>query len=228
MAWVRFPDGSRRKVERVDREDAQADLDDLLEQRARAQTPARRRQQLAPFDEVISTWMSAGCPTPAPTKGRRHARTKCENTLNKVRSLLDCHVRPEIGALRVERTSVERVEGLFQQMDDAGYARSTIHETWSYLNDACLYAIRNDRIQHSPVEHVVLPAGRPAKVRKSFTEKQVKRMLEEGIPQDPRPALWLTGLMCALRPGELAGLRWIYLDIDSGNDSLIWPRWGWE
>jgi hypothetical protein len=31
MAWVRFPDGTRRKVERQDRDDAQRDLDVLLD-----------------------------------------------------------------------------------------------------------------------------------------------------------------------------------------------------
>jgi integrase len=220
MAWVRFPDGSRRKVERVDRSDAEADLDKLLELRAKAETPARRPQRLLTFNEVIDAWMSAGCPTPAPTKGRRHARTKCENTLHKARSLLDCHVRPMIGTLRVERTPVEGVEDLFQKMDEAGYATSTIHETWSYLNDACLYAVRNKKIEQNPAEQAVLPAARPVKVRKSFTVEQAKQMLLEGIPQDPRPALWLTGLMCGLRPGELAGLRWIYLDIDSDQPSL--------
>jgi hypothetical protein len=30
MAWVRFPDGSRRKVERYERADAEADLQELL------------------------------------------------------------------------------------------------------------------------------------------------------------------------------------------------------
>jgi hypothetical protein len=30
MAWVRFPDGSRRKVERVDKKAAQKDLNELL------------------------------------------------------------------------------------------------------------------------------------------------------------------------------------------------------
>ncbi len=34
MAWVRFPDGSRRKVERVERRDAVADLNELLAQRS--------------------------------------------------------------------------------------------------------------------------------------------------------------------------------------------------
>ena len=32
--------------------------------------------------------------------------------------------------------------------------------------------------------------------------------------------MWLTGLMCGLRPGELAGLRWPFVDRDSDNPSL--------
>lgn len=32
--------------------------------------------------------------------------------------------------------------------------------------------------------------------------------------------MWLTGLMCGLRPGELAGLRWPFVDIDSDESNL--------
>jgi integrase len=32
--------------------------------------------------------------------------------------------------------------------------------------------------------------------------------------------MWLTGLMCGLRPGELAGLRWPYVDLDSDEPSI--------
>jgi len=32
--------------------------------------------------------------------------------------------------------------------------------------------------------------------------------------------MWLTGLMCGLRPGELAGLRWCYVDLDSHEPSI--------
>ncbi len=40
MAWVRFPDGSRRKVERVTKADAQRDLDELVALRAQSLDPA--------------------------------------------------------------------------------------------------------------------------------------------------------------------------------------------
>jgi hypothetical protein len=51
-------------------------------------------------------------------------------------------VQPEIGDLRVERTAVDRVEAVFQKMDHADHATSTIDHTWSYLNQACEYGMR--------------------------------------------------------------------------------------
>ncbi|MCP3883009.1 MAG: hypothetical protein GY701_32115, partial [Sulfitobacter sp.] len=47
LAWVRFPDGSRRKVERVDKADAQPGLDALLTLRAQAEDPEPPRRRMA-------------------------------------------------------------------------------------------------------------------------------------------------------------------------------------
>lgn len=59
MAWVRFPDGSRRKVERVEKADAQADLDELITLRAQAAAPDPARNRQATFAEVTGQWSSA-------------------------------------------------------------------------------------------------------------------------------------------------------------------------
>src|SRR5438270_6344303 len=105
MAWVRFPDGSRRKVERVSKKDAQADLSALLAARAAGDDVASRRERLASFDDVIDAWLAAGCPSTGVAGRTRHAKTKSPNTISNARSLLDAHVRPSIGKLRVERTA---------------------------------------------------------------------------------------------------------------------------
>ena len=46
MAWVRFPDGLRRKVERVEKADAEADLNEFLALRAAGGDPLPRRERL--------------------------------------------------------------------------------------------------------------------------------------------------------------------------------------
>ena len=219
MAWVRFPDGSRRKVERVDKADAQADLDALITLRVQAQSPDAPRNRLASFAEVIEAWFADGCPNVAPSRTARHARTKSPNTIVNARQLLGASVIPAIGSLKVDRTTTRRLEGLFASMVDS-YATSTIDRNWNYLNQALQHGQRNRTIKTNPAADVLLPERRPSKPRKSFTLEQAQALLTKAIPADPRPAMWLTGLMCGLRPGELAGLRWPYVDIDSDTPTL--------
>lgn len=221
MAWVTFPDGSRKKVERVEKNDADEDLKVLLALRAAETSVGSRRQRLAVFDEVIDAWLADGAPRAPMGKRSRRAKRKSENTISKIRSLLDNHVRPEIGELRVDRTALERVEAVFQKMDDAGYATSTIDHTWSYVSQACAYGLRKGLHETNPAADVLLPEARPAKQRKSFSVEQVKNLLLVAIPEDPRPARWVTGLMCGLRPGEITGLRWVYVDIDCEEPYLL-------
>lgn len=220
MAWVRFPDGSRRKVERVEKADAKRDLDELLAVRAQSIDPGLRRTKLATFGEVIEAWFGAGCPNVAPTSKSRHARVKSPNTIANARQLLGTSVLPVIGKLWVDRTATERLERIFNDMAERGYATSTIDRNWNYLNQACQQALRERRIRANPAANVLLPAIRPSKQRKSFTIEQAQHLLLEAIPADSRPAMWLTGLMCGLRPGELAGLRWCYVDLDSDEPSI--------
>lgn len=220
MAWVRYPDGSRRKVERVSKTDAQADLNKLLAERAGQGEPSPRRERLLSFNEAIDDWLEAGCPSSSAGSHTRHAKTKSPNTLATARSLLDTHVRPAIGTLWLERTTARRVERIFNAMADADYATSTIDRVWVYLNQACEYAVRQGRVRSSPVADVLLPERRPGRERKALNIEQARSLIVVGIPADATPAMWLTGLMCGLRPGELAGLRWAFVDLDSEQPTL--------
>ena len=168
MAWVRFPDGSRRKVERVEKAAAQRDLDELLASRAAGEDPGPRRARLASFGDVIDAWLDAGCPTVSPTKKTRHARAKSPNTIDNATCLARLHLRPALGKLWVDRTSTARLEQVFAAMAGAGYATSTIDRTWGYLNQACCYAVRQRLVKTNPASDVLLPAARPACARRAL------------------------------------------------------------
>ena len=155
-----------------------------------------------------------------PSARTRHIRIKSPKTISNARQLLGTSVRPVIGHVWVDRTSTARLEDLFADMAVRNYATSTVDRTWSYLNQACQFALRQRMIKTNPAAEVLLPAARPAKPRKSFSVEQAQRLLVDAIPADPRPAMWLTGLMCGLRPGELAGLRWPFVDIDSDAPNI--------
>src|SRR5256886_1223022 len=192
MAWVRFPDGARRKVERVDKAAAQRDLDQLLSLRAQALEPPPRRERAASFAQVIDTWLAAGCPIASPTKTSRHAREKSRTTIANARYLLEGQVGPTIGGLGVDGTAPARLEELFAAMAREGYSTSTVDRTWLYLNQACSWAMRQRQIRTNPAADVLLPVARPAKTRKSLTIKQAQALLVDAIPGSTRPAMWLT------------------------------------
>lgn len=147
-------------------------------------------------------------------------REKSPNTIANARNLAASHLRPAVGKLWVDRTTTARLEAVFAAMAKQGYATSTIDRTWGYLNQACQYGVRQRLVKLNPAADVLLPAARPAKARRSLTIEQCGRLLLSAIPADRRPAMWLTALMCGLRPGELAGLRWPYVDIDSNEPSI--------
>ncbi len=136
MAWVHFPDGSRRKVEHIVKAEAQADLDVLLNLRARGQGPTPVGVKGTTFAEVIQAWFDDDCPNVAPTRKSRHARPKSPNTIANARQLLGTSVIPAIGKLRVDQTTTQRLEELFQSMAARGYATSTIDRDWNYLDQA--------------------------------------------------------------------------------------------
>ncbi len=209
-----------RKVERVSKRDAQKDLDDLIALRATGATVEPRHERLATFEQVIDGWLDAGCPSVSSTSRTRHAREKSPSTIANARTLLDVHVRATIGGLRVDRTTTTRLEQLFQKMAASGLSTSTVDRTWLYVNHTCQHAVRQRLTKTNPAATVLLPVARPAKPRKSLTIVQAQALLTRGIPASSTPAMWITGLMCGLRPGELAGLRWPFVDIDSAEPSI--------
>ncbi|HET8930210.1 MAG TPA: hypothetical protein VFN21_06085 [Acidimicrobiales bacterium] len=220
MAWVRFPDGTRRKVERISKHDALTDLDQLLALCDDGLAAAPSRTRLATFDEILDAWFEAGCPNVSPTRKSRHARDKSPNTIASARQVLDTHVRPVIGRRRVDRTGVEELEAVFQRMADRGRATSTVTHAWNYLNQACQHALRARTIARNVAPDVLLPKVAPSKKRKSLTREQAEKMVFEVIPESTRPAMWLTGLMSGLRPGELAVLRWPFVELESVPPTL--------
>ena len=70
MAWVRFPDGARRKVERIEKADAQPDLDELLALRAQSLEPGPRHTRKVTFNQVIDAWFADGWPNVAQARSR--------------------------------------------------------------------------------------------------------------------------------------------------------------
>lgn len=238
-AWissVRFPNGSRKPVKRVNKEDAQADLDRLLVLRASGGTAPQKDAHLITFDEAFDAWIVAGCPAAGITvDGKKRSRRKQKRSLGTQRQaigLLRTHVRPTLGKLKIDRTLDSTVEECFDAMEtrirgNAGknataadtLAYDTIYHTWNHAANAIEFTKKRHRNKTNPVLDVQLPTARDPKERRSFQLDTLETIIR-AILLSSRAAMWLTGLMCGLRPGELSGLRWNWLDLDGATPTL--------
>jgi integrase len=243
QAWtckVTFPDGHRERVCRKDKVDAQRDLDEKLARRASQTADVRHDDpKLTTFDQVVEAWIEAGCPRVSVASGggrvRRHHTTRGETTIDQISDYLrgsvtrpadrkkcwhqypnTARTKAAIGSLWVDRTTTERVERVFAAMDEDGLATSTIHKTWQHLNDALAWSQKRRLTKSNPVADAMLPAQKPGRDVRSLTT-ETARVLFDHLPlENERLApLWLTALMVGCRPGEILGIRWPWLDLES-------------
>lgn len=238
LGFVRFPNGRRRKAQDVDPDKAQAKLDELITLRNRELDP-ERRDHGATFDDVITAWLNAGCPNaPGPPlpghQRKKHASVKIDTTVAKTVDRMRVHVVPRrdldtpkqtkarrrepnqyaVTHLAIDRTQPKRIAQIFDQMDTEGLATDYIDKTWGDLNAALQWGIYTQRNRTNPAAEILLPAKRPAKVTRNLQMDEAIALFAV-IPLVELAAMWLTALMLGLRPGEVLGLRWCYLDLDS-------------
>lgn len=217
MAFVRFPDGSRCKIERVDRAMAESELSAALVRRSEVGT-VDVRSKVVTFAVVAEAWLEAGAPALGPKV--RHVRPKGPKTVKQARIAMTTHVLPAIGQLHVDRTSTATIEAIFETMDARGLSRAWVNKVWQHLNSAIVYGQRKRLCKTNPAADALLPLCRPPKERRSLTIEQARHLIVDVLPTDRRPAMWLLGLTCGLRPGELFGVRWPFLDIDSDRPAI--------
>jgi hypothetical protein len=162
MAWVRFPDGTRKKVERVDKAAAHRDLDDLIELRSSGDEAAPRRERPASFGEVLDAWIAAGCPTVSPTRKTRHARAKWPNTIANVKNVEDACRWPGSGLPNDETSELRAVlaQNIVEEAVELVVLR-LVDSRSEGLDLRIVEYLESDwaavRLRHCPAEHL---AGR--------------------------------------------------------------------
>jgi integrase len=125
-------------------------------------------------------------------------------------------VVPTLGTRRLVDLTPEDVETVLAHMVAEGKARRTVARVRSYLGQALAVAERRGKVSRNVARLAEMPAT-PAPIgKRSLTVDQAHRLLE-AIEGDRFEALWLTGLLLGLRPGELTGLTWRDVDLNAGS-----------
>lgn len=137
------------------------------------------------------------------------------NTVANYTSVARQHILPAVGGKRLRLLTPEDVESLLCTKAEAGYSRNTVMRIRAVLGMALRHAEKRGRVGRNVASLADMPACRPQQARRSLTQDQAATLLA-AARSDRLEALWVTGLMLGLRPGELAGLTWVDIDFEHG------------
>ena len=139
-------------------------------------------------------------------------------TFLSYRSLVRLRIVPRIGHIRLQALTGGHLNSLYRQLEQAGLSVSTRRQVHAVCSRSLKDAVRWGKLVRSPAKQANPPRVQRTRVE-SWTAKALTRFLEH-VHGDRYFALWRLAATTGLRRGELAGLTWRCLDLDSARLSV--------
>jgi site-specific recombinase XerD len=142
-------------------------------------------------------------------------RGRSPKTLDSYRSLCRNDIFPRWGGQRIDRLLPEHIEDGYAAMLKAGRAAATVRKVHAILSSAYEIGVKRGKVARNPCKLVEAPRlGQAGKT--ALSAEQARSVVAQA--HDVRNgASWSVGLACGLRQGEALGLRWSFVDLDSGT-----------
>jgi integrase len=156
------------------------------------------------LDEYLNRWLNGS------VKG-----SVKDKTFNDYEWLVRKHVAPALGRTKLKALSPIHLQGLYQAKLEVGLSPSTVRHLHVVLHRALDQALRWELVPRNVSEAVDLPKLQKKEIR-PLTGDQARRLLE--VAQGDRlEALYVLAVHLGLRQGELLGLRWEDVDLETGT-----------
>jgi len=140
-------------------------------------------------------------------------------------SVLNHHILPTLGNLRLADVSPLHVENLVRKCLQAGSSSKTVRNLVGLLQGIFSLALDNDLITRSPVRNKHKPEiGRREKP--VWTPDQLKAIVQE-VPREHR-GLFQCAMLTGARLGELLGLTWKNVNFDNRTLEIKQALWEGE
>ncbi|MFR9804928.1 tyrosine-type recombinase/integrase [Pseudonocardia sp. RS010] len=144
-----------------------------------------------------------------------------ENTLAGYRVAINVHLIPGLGAHKLDRLEPEHLERFYAKMIKQGSAPGTAHQAHRTLRTALSEAERRGRIVRNPAKLAKAPRLEEHEVH-PYSVEEVQELLRVAGKRR-LAARWAVALALGLRQGEVLGLMWTDIDLETGT---MWVRRG--
>jgi integrase len=175
------------------------------------------RRQIAAGDDVTAS-LTVGQWLDEWIAGKRRLRP---NTARSYRGYIDLYLKPHLGHLPLDRLRVGHVAAMFAAIEAGNSERrrsvgpATMQRIRATLRAALNSAIRQRHLTVNVASHVELPAGQRPPVR-VWDLDQLRTFLDAAT-DDRLVALYRMVAAVGLRRGEVCGLPWSDVDLDTGT-----------
>lgn len=138
-----------------------------------------------------------------------------ESTFTRDKYLVTKHIVPGIGRVKLKNLNALRLQGLYRDRLDAGLSPATVQKMHHVLHKALGQAVRWNLIPRNPADAVKAPTPTPKEMH-PLSVHEARRLLA-AAQGDRLEALYVLAIHTGMRRGELLGLQWADVDLDSST-----------
>lgn len=146
-----------------------------------------------------------------------HKQVIRPRTYERYEAIIRLHLVPTLGKLSLQKLTAQHLQRLYAQKLESGLSSTTVSAIHNMLHTALDNAIKVGVLTRNVCE-MVSPPRKVHKEMRPLTLEQVRKLLDaaRGHPQE---ALFILALATCMRRGELLGLKWQDINLDSGQPS---------
>ena len=192
---------------------------EVAEKKARLIADAKQGLLADPTKETLADYLQRWLETVQKPRVR-------PNTLAQYETLIRRHIAPALGRLRIDRITPAHLQQLYTDKLAAGLSPSTVRTLHAILHKALGQAVKWGMLPRNPADAVERPRV-PRHEFTALTPAQVQALLQ-AAREDRLYALYVLAVTTGIRLGELLGLTWPDVNLNSGElcvaRQLVWVR----
>lgn len=136
-------------------------------------------------------------------------------TQEAYRSILCTHIRPELGAIKLEVLNAHTIQHFYNGLSQKGLSAKTVKNVHGVLHELLQQAVRIGYLRMNPSDACTLPRVVKKEI-KPLSDDAIRQFLE-AVQGHRFELLYLVTLFTGLREGEVLGLAWDRVDFDKGT-----------
>lgn len=124
------------------------------------------------FEEYVNNWLY------------NHKRRQIKpSSFDRLESTIKTHLIPNLGYLQIANIHPDDIQNIINEMQDNGYAHSTIKKVHDACNNCFNFAIARRDLSYNPVMAVEMPSANQFKKEEMriLTEDEINRFKEEAV-----------------------------------------------